>query len=131
MNKALTIGRLAQAAAVNIETVRYYQRVGLIIEPAKPREGYRIYPAETIVRLGFIKHAKHLGFNLNEIAELLQLGDGQCDDVRSRAELKRKQINQQINDLRKLRSTLDMLIKSCKLENDASHCPIVETLMAN
>jgi len=130
MNKALTIGRLAREAEVNIETIRYYQRFGLITEPEKPSAGYRIYPFEYIARLRFIKHAKHLGFSLKEIAELLQLGDGQCDDVRARAELKRVQIEQQINDLQKLHSTLNTLIDACHTEHDAGHCPIIETLTA-
>ncbi len=130
MSKALTIGRLAQAAGVNIETIRYYQRFGLMTEPDKPVEGYRIYPFEYIARLRFIKHAKNLGFSLKEITELLQLGDGQCDDVRSRAEQKRAQIEQQINDLQKLRNTLNTLIDACHTDHDAGHCPIIETLTA-
>jgi len=128
MNRTLTIGRLAQAAEVNIETIRYYQRIGLITEPDKPLEGYRIYPAEAIARLHFIKRAKQLGFKLYEIKELMQLDDGQCDDVRARAEQKRAQINQQISDLRNLRKTLDTLIDTCNTDGDSCHCPIIETL---
>jgi len=130
MNKALTIGRLARAAEVNIETIRYYQKFGLISEPDKPSEGYRIYPFEYIARLRFIKHAKNLGFSLKEIAELLQLGDGQCNDVRARAEQKREQIDQQINNLQKLRDTLNTLIDACHTDRDTKHCPIIETLTA-
>ena len=131
MNKPLTIGHLARAADVNIETVRYYQRVGLIQEPHKPATGYRVYPAETIDRIKFIKRAQPLGFSLQEIAELLDLGDGHCDDVRLHAEEKRDQIDQQIRDLTALKKTLDKLITACQSENDASHCPIVETLAGN
>jgi len=127
-NKPLTIGHLARTAGVNIETVRYYQRVGLIQEPHKPATGYRVYPAETIDRIKFIKRAQPLGFSLQEIAELLDLGDGHCADVRHHAEEKRAQINQQIKDLRRLRKTLDRLITSCESGNDSAHCPIVETL---
>ena len=74
-NKPFTIGILAKAAEVNIETVRYYQRVGLIKEPAKPLQGYRTYPSVTLNRIKFIKRAQQLGFSLTEIAELLELGE--------------------------------------------------------
>lgn len=128
MGKSLTIGHLARAAGVNVETVRYYQRVGLIREPQKPLSGYRVYPPETVERIKFIKRAQPLGFSLKEITELLGLGDGQCADVRVRAEEKRDQIDQQIKDLTKLRNTLDTLINTCQSTDDTVHCPIVETL---
>jgi len=130
-NKPLTIGFLARAAEVNIETVRYYQRFGIIDEPVKPFDGYRIYPEETVDRLRFIKRAKQLGFSLKEIAELLELGNGHCEDIRLRAEEKRTQVEEQINDLKKLKTTLDTLINSCQSGNDTAHCPIVETLVQN
>lgn len=124
----LTIGHLARAAGVNVETVRYYQRVALIQEPPKPLEGYRYYPSEAIDRLKFIKRAQQLGFSLKEIAELLELGDGNCTDVRTRAEEKRAQIDQQISDLKNLRETLNTLIRTCQTDNNPAHCPIVENL---
>jgi MerR family transcriptional regulator, mercuric resistance operon regulatory protein len=128
MQKSLTIGHLAKAADVNIETVRYYQRIALLTEPEKPIEGYRIYPQAYISRIRFIKRAQQLGFKLSEIAELLQLGDGQCDDVRSRAEDKLTQVERQINDLKNLRNTLNRLISTCHQQGDSGHCPIIETL---
>lgn len=128
MSKALTIGTLATKAEVNIETIRYYQRIGLIDEPIKPVQGYRIYPTESINRLLFIKRAKRLGFNLQEVAELLQLGDGKCTDVRHRAEDKLITIEQQISDLQKLTSTLKALIHSCKSESSNTSCPMIDTL---
>jgi MerR family mercuric resistance operon transcriptional regulator len=70
-SEALTIGRLAKSANVNVETVRYYQRVGLIKEPPKPPAGYRVYTGDTINRIRFIKRAQQLGFTLHEITELL------------------------------------------------------------
>jgi MerR family mercuric resistance operon transcriptional regulator len=130
MSKTLTIGFLAREADVNIETIRYYQRVGLIQEPKKPVSGYRVYPPETIDRITFIKRAKNLGFSLKEIIELLELGDGHCGDVRYRAEAKLKSIDTQIKDLKKLRKTLDTLIKTCHSDTDKAHCPIVEALTA-
>lgn len=128
MAKSLTIGLLADTAEVNIETIRYYQRFGIIDEPVKPTNGYRIYPPETIDRIRFIKRAQQLGFSLREIAELLQLGDGNCVDIRQRAEEKQAHIKKQINDLKKLYSTLDSLIKACHSGRDNTKCPIVETL---
>ncbi len=128
MAKILTIGHLAREAGVNVETVRYYQRVGLIREPQKPQSGYRVYTPETIDRIKFIKRAQPLGFSLQEIAELLELGGSHCEDVRVRAEEKRAHIDAQISDLKKLRKTLDQLIKACQADNDSAHCPIVATL---
>lgn len=130
----LTIGVLAKAAGVNIETVRYYQRIKLINEPDKPAEGFRTYPTETLKRIKFIKRAQQLGFNLKEVADLLQLGEAaskdQCSDVRQRAEHKRNNIDQQINDLKTLRATLTQLIDSCQNGKGNQDCAIVETLSA-
>jgi len=123
-----TIGRLAHAADVNVETIRYYQRIGLIDEPEKPANGFRQYSERTLETIKFIKRAKQLGFSLQETAELLQLGNGHCDDVRQRAEEKQAQIDKQISDLKKLRKTLNKLIRSCQSGGDQANCPIVETL---
>jgi len=128
---ALTIGHLARAAGVNVETVRYYQRIGLIIEPAKPTAGFRKYPVETLERIRFIKRAQELGFTLQEVGELLELGDGHCRDVRRRAEQKREKIEKQIKDLQALHTTLNTLIRACHSGNGKQKCPIVETLLMN
>lgn len=128
MSEPVTIGRLARAAAVNVETVRYYERVGLIAQPPKPVAGYRRYPATTVQRIRFIKRAQGLGFTLEEIADLLQLGDGDCPDVRQRAERKRDRVQQRIDDLMRLRDTLDQLIAACRNSTAQCACPIVETL---
>lgn len=128
MPKPLTIGQLARQAGVNIETIRYYQRLGIIIEPDKPEQGYRIYPQQSIERVLFIRRAKQLGFSLKEIAELLELGDGHCDDVRLCAEEKQIQIKKQIQDLQNLQQTLNKLINNCRQEKDNTHCPIVRSL---
>lgn len=128
MPSPLTIGALAKAAGVNIETIRYYQRLGLVKQPHKPRSGYRVYPPDTVQRLQFIKRAQQLGFSLKEIDELLQLGKGQCRNVQKRAEQKSAQIQQQIQDLQALQKTLQQLIKRCVSGNRDAPCPIVETL---
>ena len=124
----LTIGRLARAAGVNVETVRYYQRLGLVDEPPKPESGFRHYSADALDRIVFIKRAQQLGFRLEEIRELLELGDGRCADVRAKAEQKRRQIEAQIRDLRAMGATLDELIAACRAGRRDTHCPIVETL---
>lgn len=124
---SLTIGRLAREAGVHVETVRYYQRVGLVNEPPRPPGGYRVYPAATVDRIRFIKRAQGLGFSLQEITELLELGDGHCADVRSRAERKLATIEQQIADLNTLRDTLSQLVQACGTDSQP-HCPIIESL---
>lgn len=132
--KTLTIGTLAKAAEVNIETIRYYQRIKLIVEPKKPLSGFRTYPTETLKRIKFIKRAQQLGFSLKEVAELLKLEEGtsgdKCSDVKQHAELKRNNIDQQIKDLKNLRNTLNRLIKSCENDKGSQHCAIVEALSA-
>lgn len=124
----LTIGRLAKATNVNVETIRYYQRVGLVIEPTKPPEGFRIYPDVTISRIRFIKRAQKLGFSLQDVAHLLELGDGHCDDVREQAEAKLTQIEAQIKDLQSMRKTLKKLVTECSSVEGKRGCPIVQTL---
>ncbi len=126
--KSLTIGQLARLANVNIETIRYYQRIGLLHEPPKPTSGYRHYPESTVETLQFIKRAKQMGFSLREIAELIELGESACSHVRLRAEAKRAQITVQIQELENLRQTLDQLIEQCHSEEKNSSCPIVRKL---
>jgi len=125
----MTIGRLAKLVGVNIETIRYYQRIGLIDEPVVPLSGFRQYPVKTAESITFVKRAQRLGFSLKEIAELLKIGDGHCDDVRTRAEKKRNKIEDQIRDLQSLRDTLNKLICECNSGKNEHHCPIVETLL--
>ena len=128
-----TIGQVALIAEVNIETIRYYQRIKLIPTPLKPKEGYRKYSATVIKQIRFIKRAKQLGFSLEEIAELLLMEHGQCKDVRLKAEQKRSQIQQQISDLRILEGILSDLIDSCCKGKgttlDGVSCPIIDSLI--
>lgn len=126
-----TIGRLANAAGVNVETVRYYQRIGLIDEPKKPRRGFRKYPSKTLEQIRFVKRAQQLGFSLQEVADLLELGEGHCRDVRIRAESKRDKIEKQIQDLQALKDTLSQLISACHSGRGKQTCPIVETLLTH
>ncbi len=126
----LTIGRLAEFANVNVETVRYYQRIGLVDEPEKPEQGFRKYPNSTVKQIKFIKRAQQLGFNLQEITDLLELGDSHCHDVRIRAELKRDKISKQIKDLQDMQTALTNLIDTCHTGKTEPKCPLVESLFA-
>ena len=124
----LTIGKLAQKAKVNVETIRYYQRVGLLKEPEKPAYGYRCYPADDIARIHFIKRAQQLGFTLKEIAELLSLDDRHCTDVWALAKQKRDKIDQQIRDLQSMRKALNDLVEACQRDPSSSHCSVIDAL---
>lgn len=120
-NQALTIGRLARTAGVNVETVRYYQRRGLM-----PRPG-RHYAPELLARLRFIKRAQELGFTLKEIAELLKLDGAACGEARGLAERKRADIEARLKDLAAMRRTLDRLLRACASGRSPA-CPIIESL---
>lgn len=124
----LTIGKLARKAEVNVETVRYYQRVGLLKEPDKPAYGFRCYPADDIARIRFIKRAQQLGFTLKEISELLSLGDGHCADVQALAEQKRDKIDLQISDLQAMRRVLTDLLEACRSDRSSDHCAVIDAL---
>lgn len=124
----LTIGKLAKQANVSIETIRHYQRKGLLIEPEKPVSGYRQYPSEAISRLRFIKRAQQSGFTLKEISELLSLDNEHCEDVQKIAEEKLKQIDLQLKDLTALRNILDGLVKGCQQDSSTRHCSLIDAL---
>lgn len=123
--KPLTIHRVAKEAGINIETIRYYQRIGLIEKPEKPLSGYRVYSEDTIARLLFIQRAKALGFTLAEIASLLTLGDGRCAETKELAARKLDFINSKLHDLQAIASTLEILIQSCESNSANQACPII------
>ncbi|MGH8307380.1 MAG: Hg(II)-responsive transcriptional regulator [Gammaproteobacteria bacterium] len=126
--KPLTISRVASAAKVNVETVRYYQRRGLVREPPKPRLGFRVYSLETVDRLCFIKRAQELGFTLNEIKNLLSLGDGHCRQTQELAVRKLNLIHGRIRDLKAMERVLRKLVQACDKHGDTPGCPLIETL---
>jgi len=131
MNRDLTIGQLAQAAAVNVETIRYYQRRGLLTEPAKPLAGHRRYPPAATRRLRFIKRAQALGFTLEEVAGLLALEETQsCRDTRRLAERKLAVIEGRLADIARMRRLLKGLIAECESGKRPRSCPIIATLSA-
>lgn len=125
--KEMTIGAVARAAGVNIETVRYYQRRGLIDTPRKPLGGVRRYSPATLASLRFIKRAQQLGFTLREIGDLLELGVSACTETRALAEIRLTDIETRLQDLQAMRRTLKRLIETCRAGH-AANCPIVESL---
>lgn len=129
--KSMTIGQVARAAEVGVETVRFYEREGLIPEPPRRASGYRQYPADTVRRLRFIRRAKELGFTLKEIGELLELRVDPattCGDVRARATAKIADIDEKIRMLERMRWTLARLVEACAGAGPPTECPILEAL---
>jgi len=123
-----TIGQLARRAGINVETIRYYERRGLIQRPLKPANGYRRYGGDVLARLQFIRRAKTLGFTLDEIGHLLDLSQGDCIEMRTLAEQKLDSVRVKIKDLERLAIVLDELVRQCDERVDNAHCPIIETL---
>ena len=129
--KRLTIGELARQGGVNLETIRYYERVGLLPKPPRTANGYRIFPDEARRRLRFVKRAQELGFSLREIKELfaLRIEPGKTRaDVRERTQARIKEIDQKLKDLRRMKSALTKLMASCHGDGAVSDCPILEAL---
>jgi len=125
----LTIGRLARAAAVNVETVRYYQTRKLIPLPSRGVSAFRRYPAEVVDRIRFIKRAQELGFSLEEIRELLRLhGATDRASIRRIAALRLDQIDAKLEDLSRMRAALAGLIDACHHTGAEAPCPIIEAL---
>jgi MerR family transcriptional regulator, copper efflux regulator len=129
--QGLTIGKLAKAANVGVETVRFYEREGLIAEPPRRRSGYRQYPTDTVRRVLFIRRAKELGFSLKEISELLSLRvepSITCADVRAVARGKISDIETKISQLERMKAALDRLARACRGQGPTSECPILDAL---
>lgn len=129
MGADLTIGKLADAAGVNIETIRYYQRRGLLDEPSKPLGGHRRYSAEQAKRVRFIKRAQALGFTLDEVGMLLTLDSAcSCSDTRALAARKQGLIEQKMADLTAMYKALGDLIQQCDAGSSTLPCPIIDVL---
>jgi MerR family mercuric resistance operon transcriptional regulator len=129
--EALTIGRLAKQAGVGVETIRFYEREGLIAQPDRRPSGYRQYPPEAVRRVRFIRHAKELGFTLREIQELLGLRvdpRSTCADVRGRAKAKIADIEERIASLQRMKGALERLCRKCRGREPATECPILDEL---
>ena len=124
----MTIGALAREAGVGVETVRYYQRRALLHEPERPHGGIRRYGETDLRRLRFIRHARELGFSLDEAGELLQLDDGvECEEAQRIAGDKLDRIEQRIAQLKRIRTTLQTLLEQCR-ETNTARCPMIRSL---
>ena len=127
----LTIGRVARQAGLAIDTVRYYEREGLLEKAPRTKAGYRQYSASAVARLRFIRQAKDLGFSLSEIRELLALrvdARKTCRDVKSRALRKIADVERRIVQLTRMRRALADLAAQCRGGGPTSSCPILEAL---
>jgi MerR family mercuric resistance operon transcriptional regulator len=128
----LTIGRVADEAGVNVETIRYYQRRGLMPEPDKPIHGHRRYTVDAVRRVRFIKRAQALGFTLEEISSLLELDEAHaCAETRELAAHKLEVIKSKLADLRAIRKGLTALLRECDTGAAKGACPIIHVLAAD
>ena len=125
----LTIGVFAKAAGVNVETIRFYQRKGLLLEPDRPIGGIRRYGPADVDRVKFVKSAQRLGFNLDEVAQLLKLDDGaHCEQASRLAEHKLKDVREKMADLARMESVLSELVRACHLRQGNVSCPLIASL---
>lgn len=127
--QSLTIGVLAEAASVNVETIRFYQRKGLMHEPLRPRGSIRRYGEEDLARVRFIKSAQRLGFSLEEVADLLKLEDGShCTEARAQAERKLADVRERLSHLRRIEYALQGLVQRCSAARGEVRCPMIQAL---
>ena len=129
--KGLKVGEVAKQAGVNLQTIHYYERRGLLPRPPRTESNYRAYPGDAVLRVRFIKRAQDLGFTLKEIKELLSLRAAprtRCSDVRHRAEAKVQDIDDKVRTLQAMRKALTKLIGECSGKGPVTQCPILEAL---
>ncbi len=127
----MTIGKVANSAGVGVETIRFYEREGLLAEPPRRESGYREYGADAVKAVRFIQAAKGLGFSLKEIRELmdLRLAPGStCAEIKERAETKLRGIEDKIRNLRRMKRALGRLTGACDGDGAVSECPILDAL---
>ena len=125
----LTISGFATAAGVNVETVRFYQRKGLVPEPEKPYGSIRRYGEADVARVRFVKSAQRLGFSLEQVAELLRLEDSaQCEEASSLAELQLADVRERIADLMRIEAVLSELVRACQARKGNLSCPLIKSL---
>lgn len=128
-DSAMTIGRLADTTGVHLETIRYYQRLGLVPTPERAYGSVRRYGEDAARRLRFIKRAQTLGFSLDEVKLLLDLSVGEhCAETRVFAEQKKQLVDKKIADLRAIQSALDKLVRACRTGKKGCGCPIIDSL---
>lgn len=125
----LTIGAVAKAAGVNVETIRFYQRRGLLAAPDRPYGRIRRYGRDDVARVRFVKSAQRLGFSLDEIAGLLKLDDGaHCDEARDLAEHKLRDVRGKLADLKRMEAALSELVQRCRTQRGSVCCPLIAAL---
>lgn len=127
----MKIGEIAKRANVNIQTLRYYEKRGIISPPVVKDSGYRLYTEETLKTILFIKHAQELGFSLEQIKELLNLripSKSRCQKVRKRALEKLTEVQEKMKMLRRIEKNLKGLVKDCESNKTSSNCPIIEKI---
>lgn len=124
-------GEVADAAGVNIQTLRYYERRGLLTEPPRRESGYRMYTSDAVGVVRFVKRAQELGFTLTEVEELLEMSAGgpeNCDAAHDLATQKIGELGAKIASLKAMRSSLQRLAATCELPRSERECPIIESL---
>jgi len=127
----MRIGKVAAQAGVSVQTLRYYERRGLVEGPERTPSGLRSYPEDAVRRVRFIKRAQELGFSLAEIVELLSLRDdtsASCGEVLAATEAKIEAIDRKLRDLRRMKRALALLASTCTKQGSSRQCPILETL---
>jgi MerR family transcriptional regulator, copper efflux regulator len=127
----LTVGRLARAAGVGIETIRFYQKRGLLDQPVRRPSGYRMYDHTAVARIKFVKHAQGLGFTLKEVADLIELerdSRAQCSDLQVRANEKIELIERKISELERMRTELLRLSSACASDQPLASCELLSCL---
>ena len=124
----MRIGKLAKSAEVGVETIRYYQRIGLLRTPDKPYGHARTYTEADLARLRFIRRAQRLGFSLEEIANLLKLSAADCDNVQGLARRKLSLVREKIADLSRMAEVLEEALAHCTARKKYEGCPIIESL---
>lgn len=128
---SLSVGAFAAAAGVNVETIRFYQRRGLLPQPTRLYGQIRRYGEADVARVKFVKSAQRLGFSLEEIAGLLQLDDGtHCDEARVIAEERLEDVRAKLRDIRRIESTLRRLVADCCAAEGTITCPLIAALNA-
>ncbi|PIR31508.1 MAG: MerR family transcriptional regulator [Bdellovibrionales bacterium CG11_big_fil_rev_8_21_14_0_20_38_13] len=131
VKETMSIGTLSKQTGIGIETIRFYERLGLVVPIGRKSSGYRIFDDGSLKALGFIKHAKELGFSLNEIQELLSLKadkKSKCQNVQVKAATQLESVNEKIKNLERIKTTLTTLIQQCKQRKTNSECPILDAL---
>lgn len=132
-NSGITSGQLAKAAGIGVETIRFYEKEGILDTPARTRAGHRKYDNGALERIQFVHHAQALGFTLREIRELLALDrqpDAECDDLRDRTVDKLRVVAEKIAELQRMHAALSGLLASCEAGQPLKDCPVMKGLTA-